>query len=101
MTDLCEPAVEMQALEMSHSLLLAAPAVTCHGWVLDCEHSPSTLGAIYRPSAALWAVPGKSGGGRQQTVLVRAVVREIWCCALFRVHCSLGQCSRNKGLDSA
>lgn len=53
--------MEMQALEMSHSLLLAAPAVTFHGWVLDCEHSPSTLGAIYRPSAALWAVPEEWG----------------------------------------
>lgn len=60
MTDLCEPAVEMQALKMSQSLLLAAPAATCHGWVLDCGLCRERVGE-----------------GHQQTVLVRAVIRKI------------------------
>ena len=67
MTDLCEPAVEMQALEMSHSLLLAAPAVTCHGWVLDREHSPSTLGATYcqvPPVGCAWIEWGRAPADR-------------------------------------
>lgn len=60
MTDLCEPAVEMQALKMSQSLLLVALAATCHGWVLDCGLCRERVGE-----------------GHQQTMLVRAVTQKI------------------------
>lgn len=68
----------------------SSPAVTCHGWVLDCEHSPSTLGATYRPSA-LWTVPGKSGGGPPADGACEDCDTGNLCYALFRVHCSLQQ----------
>lgn len=58
----CEPAVEMQALKMSQSLLPAAPAVTCLGWVLDCEHSPSTTQV-----SPCGLCRERVGEGRQQT----------------------------------
>lgn len=91
MRDLCEPAVEVQALEMSHSLLLAGPAVTCHAWLgfrlwTLTVHPRSHIPPKCRLVGCAGKELGRPPADQQQTVPVRAVAREIWCCALFWVR---------------